>query len=98
MLPIKRFITQGHSMQPLFNPGDKVIINRWAYLFSSPKAGDIVAIQVRSKGGKILLKKIEKDRGQRYFVIGLNTSDSTDSRSFGPIPKKQIIGKILTTY
>ena len=85
-------------MQPLFNPGDRVIVNRWAYLFSFPRPGDIVAFYDRNDRNKILLKKIEKASGKYLFVIGLNTNDSLDSSSFGTVSKNQVIGKFLTKY
>lgn len=94
-----RFKVTGHSMQPLFNPGDKVIVNRLSYIFSSPKAGDIVAIRAEGQRGKILLKKINKTlSNNKYLVVGSNKSDSYDSDRFGPIQKNQILGKVLTKY
>jgi signal peptidase I len=99
VLPLKRFILEGHSMEPLFGEGDKVIINKLAYLFTKPKLGDVVAFKENTERGKILLKKIKRgsDNGQ-YFVVGANKNDSQDSRQFGPIAKSQILGKLLTAY
>ena len=86
-------------MEPLFKEGYKVLINSWAYLFTKPKLGDIVAFQAESQRGNILLKKIEIDLDEsNYFVVGFNKSDSLDSRSLGPITRKEIIGKFLFTY
>lgn len=82
-------------MQPDFNPGDKVLINRLAYLFSSPKKGDVIAFHDHTNRGMILLKKVEKDQGGSYFVVGINKSDS---RKVDTIKKRQIIGKLLTSY
>lgn len=85
-------------MQPDFNPGDKLLINRLAYTFSAPKKGDIVAFYDQVQRGKILLKRIETERDGSYFVVGINKSDSRDSRDIGPITRKQIIGKFLMSY
>ena len=81
-------------MEPTFKDGDRVIINRLAYLFAQPKPSDIVALKHPNKRNKILLKKIKKVfSGDQFFVVGENKSDSEDSRSFGKINKSLIIGK-----
>jgi nickel-type superoxide dismutase maturation protease len=97
--PFSRFKITGHSMEPLFKEGDRLLINRFSYLFSSPNPGDIVAIKDPNSNKQILLKKIEKveSRG-KYLVEGLNKSDSLDSRSFGTIEKSRIIGKFWRRY
>ncbi|HEX7456163.1 MAG TPA: signal peptidase I [Candidatus Nanoarchaeia archaeon] len=99
MFPVKRFILKGHSMEPTFREGDRVLINTFAYLFSKPKPGDIIAFQLPSQRDKILLKRIEGVIGDnQYFIAGFNKVDSQDSRHFGPIHHKQVLGKFLTSY
>jgi len=86
-------------MEPLFKAGDRVVINRLAYLFSKPKPGDLVAIEHPKERNKILLKKIKKIISEdQYFVVGTNPSDSCDSRSFGLVGKELIIGKVWFSY
>jgi signal peptidase I len=98
ILPLKRFIIEGHSMEPAFRPGDKVVINRLAYFFAKPKPGDVVALKESGRRGKILLKRIEKDQDNNYLVVGVNKDDSFDGRKFGSITRKQIIGRLLIGY
>jgi signal peptidase I len=96
---LKRFIVKGHSMEPLFKEGDRIVINTFAYLFSKPKLDDVVAFQTESQRGTILLKKIDRYLGDgEYFVVGVNRNDSRDSRYFGAIKEGQILGKYLATY
>lgn len=45
--------------------------------------------------GKEMIKRIQKIRGNEYFVVGDNKKESTDSRNFGWIKKDQIIGKVI---
>jgi signal peptidase I len=33
---------------------------------------------------------------QQYYIVGDNVTQAKDSRFFGPIPKRQIIGKIIS--
>jgi len=44
---------------------------------------------------KFLIKRISKIDGEKYFVSGDNKKDSMDSRRFGWILKKDIIGKVI---
>jgi signal peptidase I len=99
MFPLSRFKISGHSMEPTFKDGDRVVINRLVYLFSSPKTGDIVALKHPKNGDKILLKKIKKVvAGNQFFVVGENKLDSTDSRYFGKVNKGLILGKFWFRY
>lgn len=95
MFPLRRFQIAGHSMQPLFNPGDRVLINCWAYLFSSPKPGDTIAFQIHNNSSDILLKKVKMVTGDEILVMGINKQDSLKP---GPISRKSVVGKVLTKY
>jgi len=97
--PLSRYKVVGHSMEPTLKDGDTLWVNRLSYLFSSPKLDDIVTIQLQGQRGKVLLKKIKKvTKDSKYFVEGLNKTDSYDSRHFGPIDKNKILGKVIKKY
>ena len=99
MLPIKRFVVKGHSMEPLIKEGQGVLINRLAYLFSQPKVSDIVALNAPNIPNKLLLKRVEKVlKNNKYIVVGINKVDSTDSRQFGWVSSKDILGKVWLRY
>lgn len=87
----------GHSMMPYLTPEDRVLISSLPYLFSKPKIGDIVSFR-ESSTGEILLKRIVKISGDKYFLRGDNQSDSKDSRQFGFVKNNQIIGKIILKF
>jgi len=80
-------------MEPTIKDGDKVLVNRLAYLFKAPKIGDIVAAKISA--GKIVVKRIARVEGDTYFLSGDNHSDSFDSRKFGMIGKDKVVGKII---
>lgn len=90
--PFSRSTIQGSSMSPVLKQGQDVLVFTWAYLFSKPKVGDIVVLR---KGGRDMVKRIQKTHGRRYFVTGDNEKESTDSRNFGEIDKSEIIGKVV---
>jgi signal peptidase I len=33
-----------------------------------------------------------------YYVLGDNRAQSCDSRIFGPVPKKNVVGRVVFTY
>ena len=91
IIPIQRFTVSGNSMLPTLKPGQDVLCFNWWRLVGI-KVGDIVVIKVN---GKEMVKRIQNVYDLEVFVEGDNKKDSTDSRSFGPVKKDQIIGKII---
>lgn len=91
MIPLFKFKVDGQSMTPTFRHGDVVLINRLSYFLSKPKIGDVVVL----KRGKYIIKRIVKVKEKKLFVIGDNKKESTDSRKFGWIDKKEIVGKVI---
>lgn len=80
-------------MIPLAYPGDLALVERVSYRFNSPKKGDLIVF--KNLEGKYLLKKISKTSKNKIFVLGKNKEKSKDSRYFGWIEKKDIIGKVF---
>jgi nickel-type superoxide dismutase maturation protease len=93
--PLSVFKISGHSMEPTIRNGQFVLVNRLAYVFSSPQKGDIVAAKAE---GKFFVKRIQKRENIKYFLVGDNQHDSLDSRKFGMIGKDQIIGKVMLLH
>ncbi len=81
-------------MEPTIKNGDRVLVNRLAYLLDSPKIEDIVATKMDKK---IFIKRITSVKQERYFIAGDNPNDSFDSRKFGMIGKDRVIGKVIST-
>lgn len=92
MFLLSRFIVSGHSMEPTLQQGQNVLVSSIPYFFSKPKVGDIVSFK---KTGKVFIKRISGIDEDKYFVSGDNKKDSMDSRRFGWILKKDIIGKVV---
>lgn len=91
--PLVIFTIQEESMQPFLFPGDQVIVNR----LRKGKKGDVIVIKNPETNSqqKYLIKKIEKINNKKLYVIGVNKEKSIDSRHFGWIEKRDIIGKMI---
>src|SRR5690242_11881826 len=87
-LPFTIYNISGHSMEPIFRAGSRVMVFQWAYLFSQPKVGDVIIFK---KGSEYWIKRIVSvDASIR--VAGDNKEDSLEA---GRVYKKDIIGKVL---
>ena len=93
-VPIIKCRVEGNSMYPALKQGDTVIINRFSYLFKNPSIGDIVLVK-KPKESRVILKRVTEVKNDLYFLSGDNKKESTDSRKFGYIQKKHILGKML---
>ena len=78
-------------MSPAFRDGDMVLAGSFSYFLKNPKVGDLVVL----KKEKYIIKRIKKIDGDRFFVEGDNKKESIDSRSFGWISRKDIVGKVI---
>lgn len=78
-------------MTPVFKENDTVLVNRLSYFLSKPKVGDVVVL----KREKFIIKRIARIKDNKVFIVGDNKSESTDSRSFGWVSKKAILGKAI---
>jgi signal peptidase I len=71
-------------------PGSSIYVLQWG----GPKEGDVVIFYTPS--GEVAVKRCgESLSGRFFYVFGDNSSQSYDSRNYGPIPKNHIIGRVL---
>ena len=84
----------GHSLEPLFREGDFVLALKIPFLLRRLRPGDVIVFHHPLYG--TLIKQVETilAGGEEIWVIGVHP-DSTDSRQFGPIPAKDVIGKVV---
>ena len=99
-------VSDGDSMFPTVQSGKIVIINRLQYglrfpwqkgyliRWSAPKPGELVVFYTPS--GERAIKRCEKIlNGDSFIALGDNTLQSYDSRSYGPVPLDNTIGRAL---
>jgi nickel-type superoxide dismutase maturation protease len=77
----------GRSMMPTLSPGDTVLTRK-----RHPKLDDIV---IARHDGREVIKRVTRIEADRYYLIGDNSEDSTDSRHYGFINKSDILGTIM---
>jgi len=110
--PVSRYVVEGSSMLPTFAPGDRIVVSRAAYLWRSPVKGDLIVCRHPFDLERPLLKRVGGVPGEHvaigareywlqtgeWFVTGDNADGSSDSRSFGPVERRQIVGKVWFRY
>jgi len=85
-------------MRPTLEPGDYVLVNRWAYWFRRPRKGDLVVVRDPEVLERFLVKRIADTIGSDEVVVaGDNVERSRDSRHFGPIKRRAVVGKVWLT-
>jgi nickel-type superoxide dismutase maturation protease len=88
----RAILVEGDSMLPNLKNGDGILIDPDAEI----AAGDIIIAKHPFKKSVILLKRLaEIDENGNYFLVGDNPSESTDSRTFGAVSAKHILGKAV---
>ena len=81
-------------MEPFIKEGDFVFVSPMSYLLSYPKVKDVIVLQHPTEGNRKILKRIVRAKeGRLFWVEGDNKEKSEDSRSFGWISQKLILGK-----
>lgn len=95
MFPLRRFRVEDDSMRPTLEPGDYVLVNRWAYRFRSPTKGDLVVLRDPESAGRYLIKRVsDSTDSERLTVVGDNADRSRDSRTFGSVNRRELVGKV----
>lgn len=99
----RRVRVAGHSMLPTFAEGDVLWSNRLVYRFRAPRKGEIVVVDHPTRRLR-MIKRVAGVPGDRvegrllgpeeFFVMGDNPSHTTGSETFGPVPRKSIVGLV----
>jgi len=99
-------IAEGYSMDPAIKPGSALLVCKvfygirlpgsWKYAirWGEPRVGDVLVFYTPL--GEIAVKRCrEIIPGNEFIALGDNGSQSYDSRSYGPVPYNNIIGRVL---
>ena len=103
------FLVSGASMEPTYHDGDYLIVDEISYRVSDPKKDDVIIFRYPKNPKVFFIKRIIalpneeiildgkeiKLKDNEYFVMGDNRGASSDSRIWGPVPKKLIVGRSI---
>lgn len=103
------FLVDGHSMDPTLHDRQVLPVDLLSYRFRSPRSDEVVILSYAGDRDVRFVKRILGTPGQtvevggvttqlgedEYFVAGDNREHSTDSRTYGPVRRSQIVGRVL---
>lgn len=95
VLPLRRVVVRGESMAPELLDGDRLLVSALPAIH----VGDVVALRDPRVRSRVLVKRVALvDSGGAVFVAGDNAAASTDSRSFGAVPLRLLLGRCVLLY
>ncbi len=98
---VRRVEVVGSSMEPALSAGDRLVVvslpwgpQPW------PRPGTVVAVRDPRHPERILIKRVATvNHGQGTIeVSGDHPAASTDSRTFGPLPRSSMVGRAVYRY
>jgi signal peptidase I len=89
---VKLLKVSGDSLLPVYRDGDFVLVSKIPYLFGAIQSGDVIAFRHKLHG--TMIKQVDNvvPGKDEIYVIGTG-EHSLDSRHFGPINLKDVLGK-----
>ncbi len=83
----------GDSLTPEYSQGDFVLVSKIPFLLVPPTPGDVIAF--RQPGYGLLIKRVQNLAGADSINVAGSHPESVDSRVFGPVRRKDILGKVV---
>lgn len=89
---IEPFVVTGNSMYPTYRDGEIIFVLKCGIEL---QRGDVICF--KDKEGRVVVKRVSTVNSQDklLYVLGDNENFSHDSRHFGWLPRKSVIGKVI---
>ena len=82
-------------MQPTLQPVDRLLVFQWA----RPKPGDLVVLREPDARQTFAVKRVARLESNGDVIVHAdNPNVSRDSREFGPVPRRLIVGRVIFRY
>ena len=81
-------------MLPALEPGDRLVV-LWV---GRPRPGDLVALHDPREPARLVVKRVTAVGPEGVSVLGDNPGASTDSRTYGPVPRRLVRGRAVYRY
>ncbi len=81
-------------MVPELAPGERLLAVRSPVL----ETGDLVAVVDPEDRARLLVKRVHRLHAMAVEVRGDNEGASRDSRQFGLVPRRDVIGRVVLRY
>ncbi len=98
----RRLQIDGASMAPTLLDGQEILVDLRAYNSVAPKVGDVVLVRHPFHKERTMVKRITKiwknQTEKRFHIEGDNKKQSTDSRSFGSVTHRKLLGKVTSRF
>ena len=82
-------------MQPTLEPGDRVLVRRLGRK-PKPSRGSVVVTWHPQQSKLRLIKRLKSVEETGIWLLGDNPAESTDSRQWGAVPMKLLIGEVVS--
>jgi nickel-type superoxide dismutase maturation protease len=95
----RRVTVEGPSMEPTLLTGDRlIVVARGPGGRGRVRTGDLVALRHPAENRRLLVKRVVAVTGDEVTVQGDNRHHSTDSRDFGPVDRRALVGRVVYRY
>ena len=82
-------------MEPALWAGDWIVVSARS---RPPRVGEIVLVRDPRDPGNLMLKRVAAVTEEACTILGDRPEESTDSRTFGPVPLANVLGRALFRY